>query len=88
MNEKGPDALARRKALTFEQAEGAEPLPEQLKPKELSRRLRVKLWQVLRANMTSSVDSGEFFGEWEIIFYDMHVDRSLQMPDLETTRHL
>jgi hypothetical protein len=34
------DPFEWRKGLTFEQAEGAAPLPTQLKPKELSQRLR------------------------------------------------
>jgi hypothetical protein len=35
-----------RKGLTFEQAEGAEPLPSQLKLREVSRELRARLWAV------------------------------------------
>jgi hypothetical protein len=38
------DPYAERKKLTFEQAEGAEPLPTQLKLKELSPLLRSALW--------------------------------------------
>ena len=35
-----------RKRLTFEQAEGAEPLPSQLKLKEISPELRARLWRI------------------------------------------
>ena len=35
-----------RKRLTFEQAEGAEPLPSQLKLKEVSNELRALLWNI------------------------------------------
>jgi hypothetical protein len=85
MNDEKPkppsDPLAWRKALTFEQAEGAAPLPAQLKPKEISRPLRVKLWQVLYADMRRSVDRNRFFGDWENVLFDMHVDRYSRMPD-------
>jgi hypothetical protein len=75
------DPLAWRKALTFEQAEGAAPLPAQLKPREISRQLRVKLWQVLFADMQGSVDRNRFFGDWENVLFDMHVDHYSRMPD-------
>jgi hypothetical protein len=70
-----------RKSLTFEQAEGAEPLPAQLKPKEISRLLRVRIWRVLHSSMKSHVDAGQFFGDWELIFEDMHVERFGRMSD-------
>jgi hypothetical protein len=35
-----------RKRLTFEQAEGAEPLSSQLKLKEVSPELRARLWAI------------------------------------------
>jgi hypothetical protein len=40
-----------RKRLTFEQAEGAEPLPSQLKPKELSKELRALLFEAIWLSM-------------------------------------
>jgi hypothetical protein len=36
-----------RKRLTFEQAEGAEPLPSQLELQEISPELRARLWSIL-----------------------------------------
>jgi hypothetical protein len=41
------EELKRRRGLTFAQAEGVEPLPAQLGPKELSPELRAHLWAVL-----------------------------------------
>jgi hypothetical protein len=35
-----------RKRLTFEQAEGAEPLPTQLELKKVSPELRARLWRI------------------------------------------
>jgi hypothetical protein len=69
------DDLSRRKSLTFEQAEGAEPLPTQLKLTELSKGLRARLWAVLYRDISSSVDDGRFVGEWEEILADKHVYR-------------
>jgi hypothetical protein len=45
------DAFEERKRLTFEQAEGVEPLPTQLKPKELSPALRAALWDNMFQNI-------------------------------------
>jgi len=56
-DEKKPDATdpyADRKKLTFEQAEGAEPLPSQLKPKELTKHLRALLWEAIYNNLERS----------------------------------
>ena len=77
---------ADRKALTFEQAEGAEPLPSQLKPKELSKRLRAVLWAGIYHNLQASfyrtVDGdAEFLDQWENIFRWIHVDREHRMID-------
>src|SRR5690349_7159930 len=44
-----------RKRLTFEQAEGAAPLPSQLKLKEISKELRALLWDVLYRSISASV---------------------------------
>ena len=45
-----PDSLAARKKLTFEQAEGLEPLPSQLKRGEISKEFRAIVWDVLRGH--------------------------------------
>jgi hypothetical protein len=49
-----PDPLEARSRLTFEQVEGAEPLPTQLKPKELSPLLRSAIWAVVYEHMRDS----------------------------------
>src|SRR5258707_86598 len=41
-----------RKRLTFEQAEGAEPLPSQLKLREVSPELRARLWRIFHRWLT------------------------------------
>jgi hypothetical protein len=66
-----------RKRLTFEQAEGAEPLPAQLKLREVSQELRARLWQIFHQELAgareaypvSSVQNlqgpfGEFLYHW------------------------
>jgi hypothetical protein len=75
------DAFADRRALIFEQAEGFEPLPAQLQPKELSEELRALLWRVVHENMASDMRRGEFGGHWTSIFYDKHTLRDHLMAD-------
>jgi hypothetical protein len=78
-----------RKHLTFEQAEGAEPLPAQLKLRELSPQLRARLWQVFIGGIDQNIHWGNsafnenntVFGEWVQIFYDKHVFRDHKMAD-------
>ncbi len=80
-----PDPLEVRKQLTFAQAEGAEPLPAQLKLKEMSRRLRAILWLVIyRSFEQHTIRVGarpSFISPWDVIFYSMHVDREEGMID-------
>jgi hypothetical protein len=74
-----------RKRLTFEQAEGAAPLPRQLRPKEISSELRARLWEVVHRSFDKYKYRGdggaEFLDTWESIFYDMHVLRHHGMAD-------
>jgi hypothetical protein len=42
-----PNPLAERKRLTFEQAEGVEPLPQQLRLRELSPAFRAAVWNII-----------------------------------------
>jgi hypothetical protein len=56
------DALQDRKRLTFEQAEGVEPLPAQLQLKELSPALRAALWAVVLRSVDEAVDSDSWGG--------------------------
>lgn len=82
------DETERRKRLTFEQAEGEEPLPTQLRLKEVSSELRAKLWHVFNESLVhSTLDRGVYDGDvhmvghWLSILYDKHVNRDHKMAD-------
>jgi len=71
-----------RTKVTFEQAEGLEPLPTQLNPMELSQGLRAGLWYVVHQHLagvtkTSPMgDSPPWIGDpWRGILFEMHVSR-------------
>lgn len=66
-----------RKRLTFEQAEGAEPLPSQLALKEVSQELRAGLWQVVHDSVMECTDryAGIIGEPWLTILRDQHVRR-------------
>jgi hypothetical protein len=74
-----------RRNLTFEQAEGAAPLPQQLRPREISQELRAKLWRTIVYSIP--VDEQTYHGEdmilspWREILEDMHVDHYHLMVD-------
>jgi hypothetical protein len=71
-----------RKRLTFEQAEGAEPLPSQLKPKELLKELRALLFEAIWLSMKGGLYiDDEMFGDWRDIAYDFHVLRRFRPAD-------
>jgi hypothetical protein len=78
-----------RKNSTFEQAEGVEPLPSQLQPKELSPALRAALWNAIYDSLLdgSSTDGGaytvpRYFTEpWDDILRSEHVTRLHRMAD-------
>ncbi len=82
------DTLDRR-IVTFAQAEGSEELPNQLKPKELSRALRAFLWKVLFDSISKSLTWTRNISpptyyitlHWEIILKDWWVDRMYQFSD-------
>jgi AbiJ N-terminal domain 4 len=81
-----PAPLADRKNLTFEQAEGVEPLPQQLRLKELSDALRAALWYIVHDNLERHIVRVDFdgttFGKpWDDIFMMMHVRRHHGMID-------
>jgi hypothetical protein len=65
-----------RKRLTFEQAEGAEPLPSQLGLKEISRELRIRLWEKLHNSINSSDQP-----KWDEILLRKHIYRYLLPHD-------
>lgn len=50
------EAYVERKKLTFEQAEGLEPLPTQLQTKQVSEKMRSLLWFVVYRSMNDSVE--------------------------------
>jgi len=69
-----------RGKVTFEQAEGLEPLPAQLQPKELSAALRARLWYVLyhgldKATHHSEFDNATIKDPWLTILFEMHIFR-------------
>jgi hypothetical protein len=76
-----------RKRLTFEQAEGAAPLPAQLKLKELSDELRALLWRVVHDSLVTARQStfeggGPYLTRpWSEILRDMHTYRDHQPTD-------
>ena len=72
-----------RKRLTFEQAEGAAPLPRQLRPKEISPELRALLWVAVHNSFENykywSIDGEtQFLDTWENIFEVMYVTRDTE----------
>ncbi|MGY4437047.1 hypothetical protein ACVWWO_009524 [Bradyrhizobium sp. F1.13.1] len=70
------DEIARRKKLTFAQAEGAEALPSQLKRTEVSEQLRAVLWNYIYSelNRTSRREMYTYVGDsWKRALKDVHV---------------
>jgi hypothetical protein len=83
MSDKG---YADRKRTTFEQAEGAEPLPTQLQLKELSKELRALLWlafhsQLKSCRRTHDHSKPTISDPWRGILFDKHVFRDHKMSD-------
>jgi hypothetical protein len=75
-----------RTEVTFEQAEGAEPLPAQLKPRELTPALRATLWNALYQQLGASTRHIEMgptvlVDPWLAILRDKHVFRDHQPAD-------
>jgi hypothetical protein len=83
----GDDPYADRRKTTFEQAEGAAPLPSQLKLKEISQELRARLWDVIYTHLDDATGYPEMGGSpyfrppWEGILRYMHVARDHAMAD-------
>jgi hypothetical protein len=86
----GPAAIAEieiageyvdRKRLTFEQAEGAEPLPSQLKLKEVSNELRALLWNIFFRELRVD-EGGRYLSEPIVtLLYEWHVKRQFKAAD-------
>jgi hypothetical protein len=80
-----PDAD--RRQLTFEQAEGVDPLPTQLQTKQLSEKLRARLWKVVYESLqedTSYPPMGgpaHFGNRWKTILYDYLILHDHLMAD-------
>jgi hypothetical protein len=74
------DNYEERKRLTFEQAEGAEPLPTQRRTKELSAQLRALLWEIFYYD-TGFPDNKSISGSWEGLLYRYYVDRRHRPAD-------
>jgi len=83
------DEIARRKGLTFAQAEGAEPLPAQLKRTEISRQLRAALWVYIYGELqdTAERDTWTYVGDpWRTVLKNVHVYLFHQPADEFDTR--
>jgi hypothetical protein len=76
-----------RKRLTFEQAEGAEPLPSQLNLKEVSPELRARLWAVFFNLLQEETSVGDYYDHRDVqdpfvkLLYDWHVTRCFKAAD-------
>ena len=72
-----------RKRLTFEQAEGAEPLRSQLKLKEVSNELRALLWNIFFRELGSELEEGGRYLSEPIVtlLYEWHVKRQFKAAD-------
>lgn len=69
------DEIARRKTLTFAQAEGAEPLPTQLKREQVSDQLRAAVWEYIytEMNRTAQHDTFKYVGSpWRDVLKNAH----------------
>jgi hypothetical protein len=78
-----------RKKITFEQAEGAEPLPSQLQLGEVSPQLRALLWDRIHSYLKEAWEHSDYGTAyldkpWSIILKDEHVYSPL--ADLSTDR--
>jgi hypothetical protein len=79
------DPYAERKKLTFEQAEGAESLPTQLKLKEVSQKLRTALWRVVSDSLRQArlfpdyAPAARLEEPWVSILRDMYTYRYHRM---------
>lgn len=81
------DPFEARKGMTFAEAEGAVPLPAQLKPKEVSPELRAVLWRLVYDSLLKhreypSMGGRPYFKDpWRGILRKIHVYRNHRMAD-------
>jgi hypothetical protein len=83
------DEAQRRKGLTFEQAEGIDPLPSQLKRTEVSAELRAVLWNYIhgRLQATANRETYYYVGKpWKEVLKNVHVFRDHLPVDEFSTR--
>jgi hypothetical protein len=80
------DPYAERKKLTFEQAEGLEPRPSQLRPKEISAELHAVLWAYIHESLQQNIEDGEIQEPWRGILYTYHVRRQHLPADVFDAR--
>jgi hypothetical protein len=72
---------ASRRQLTFEQAEGLAPLPQQMKPRQITPAGRAALWAVLFEQLRNSTYQNHVAGDWRLILFDLHVGYRHRMAD-------
>ena len=78
---------AKREEITFEQAEGRDPLPMQLQLKEISQELRALLWAIFHDSIKQDIEyptmGGYSFlrGRWKSILQFWHVRREHKFID-------
>jgi hypothetical protein len=78
------DETQRRKGLTFEQAEGLDPLPSQLKRTEVSAELRAVLWNYIHGELNSTARRETFLylgKPWKDVLRSVHVYREHRPAD-------
>jgi hypothetical protein len=68
------DEIARRKKITFAQAEGADPLPRQLARSEVSQELRAVVRKYIHDESTENGGSGWYLVKpWSHILEQVHI---------------
>lgn len=83
------DFYAERRRMTFEQAEGVEPLPSQLQLKEISPELSARLFDLIHSeySRSSKYFEGGFSGSvrlidpWKTVLRRNHIERNHQASD-------
>jgi AbiJ-like protein len=78
------EGILDRRKITFAQAEGAESLPSQLKPKEISQEFRAQIWNIIHAFMKScgvGRTSNDILKPWRSILYRRHIFLEHRMSD-------
>jgi hypothetical protein len=78
--------IEERKKLTFEQAEGIEPLPSQLQLREVSPKLRAVLWNRIHSDLDDATEHSAYGNSyikkpWSAILKDEYVYRRHGMAD-------